>query len=51
MTSFAFALRSITRDLKAGELTVLLLAIVLAVSSMTAVGFFTDRVGRAVHRL
>jgi len=49
MTSFGFALRSLTRDLKAGELTVLLVAIVLAVTSMTAVGFFTDRVARAVQ--
>lgn len=49
MTSFSFAIRSIIRDLKAGELTVLLVAIVLAVTSMTAVGFFTDRVGRAVE--
>jgi len=49
MTSFDFALRSISRDLKAGELTVLLVAIVLAVTSMTAVGFFTDRVARAVE--
>ena len=49
MTSFDFALRSIVRDLKAGELTVLLVAIVLAVTAMTAVGFFTDRVARAVE--
>ncbi|MGI9309224.1 MAG: ABC transporter permease [Gammaproteobacteria bacterium] len=49
MTSFSFALRSLIRDLKAGELTVLLTAIIVAVSSMTAVGFFTDRVGRAVE--
>ncbi len=49
MTSFGFALRSISRDLKAGELTVLLIAIVLAVTAMTAVGFFTDRVARAVE--
>jgi putative ABC transport system permease protein len=49
MTSFGFALRSIRRDLRAGELTVLLVAIVLAVTSMTAVGFFTDRVARAVE--
>lgn len=49
MNSFTFALRSISRDLKAGELTVLLVAIVLAVTAMTAVGFFTDRVARAVE--
>jgi putative ABC transport system permease protein len=48
MNSFAFAVRSLMRDLRAGELTVLLVAIIVAVSAMTAVGFFTDRVGRAV---
>lgn len=48
MNSFAFALRALMRDLRAGELTVLLIAIIVAVSAMTAVGFFTDRVGRAV---
>lgn len=34
----------------AGELRVLALALVVAVASVTAVGFFTDRVGRAVER-
>jgi putative ABC transport system permease protein len=38
-----------SRDFKAGELTVLLMAVIVAVASMTAVGFFTDRVGRAVE--
>ncbi|MBT8423107.1 MAG: FtsX-like permease family protein, partial [Gammaproteobacteria bacterium] len=32
-----------------GELTVLLAAMIVAVTSMTAVGFFTDRVARAVQ--
>ena len=48
MKVIQFALRSLLRDFRAGELSVLLAAIVLAVASMTAVGFFTDRVGRAV---
>jgi putative ABC transport system permease protein len=48
MRTIAFALRSLSRDLRAGELTVLVAAIVLAVMAMTAVGFFTERVGRAV---
>ena len=48
MNSFSFAIRSLMRDLKAGELWVLLVAIVVAVAAMTAVGFFTDRVGRAI---
>jgi putative ABC transport system permease protein len=41
-------MRALVRDLRAGELTVLLLSIVVAVAAMTAVGFFTDRVGRAM---
>ncbi len=49
MNSLGFAWRSLTRDLRAGELTVLLVAMVVAVTSMTAVGFFTDRVARAVQ--
>ena len=48
MNSTAFAWRSLLRDLRAGELSVLLTAIIVAVSAMTAVGFFTDRVSRAV---
>ena len=48
MTYWQFALRSLFRDLRAGELTVLVLAMVVAVASMTAVDFFTDRVGRAI---
>ena len=49
MNSLRFAVRNILRDLRAGELSVLLVAIILAVTSMTAVGFFTDRVARAVE--
>lgn len=48
MKGFTFAIRSLVRDLRAGELSILLVAIVVAVSAMTAVGFFTDRVGRAI---
>jgi putative ABC transport system permease protein len=49
VSGFRFAIRSLLRDLKAGELSVLLIAMMLAVTSMTAVGFFTDRVARAVQ--
>ena len=49
MNSRGFAWRSLYRDLKAGELTILLFALIVAVTSMTAVGFFTDRVSRAVE--
>ena len=50
MKTLAFALRSLLRDLRAGELTVLVAAIVVAVTAITAVGFFTDRVGRAIRQ-
>ncbi len=49
MNGWSFAVKSLLRDLRAGELSVLLMAIVVAVSAMTAVGFFTDRVGRAIR--
>ena len=45
-----FAVRSLGRDLRSGELRVLALALLVAVASVTAVGFFTDRIGRAVER-
>jgi putative ABC transport system permease protein len=48
--TLAFALRSLGRDLRAGELTVLVAAIIVAVTAITAVGFFTDRVGRAIRQ-
>jgi putative ABC transport system permease protein len=44
------ALRNLLRDLKSGELAVLLLALLVAVASLTAVGFFTSRIGRAVEQ-
>ncbi|MBT8445346.1 MAG: ABC transporter permease, partial [Gammaproteobacteria bacterium] len=49
MSSWTFAIKSLLRDLRAGELSVLLTAIIVAVAAMTAVGFFTDRVGRAIQ--
>jgi len=45
-----FAARAFKRDVKAGELRVLALALIVAVASVTAVGFFTDRIGRAMER-
>ena len=50
MAALRFALRNLRRDLKSGELAVLLLALLVAVASLTAVGFFTDRIGRAVNQ-
>lgn len=50
MKQLRFALRAFFRDMKSGELRVLALALCIAVASVTAVGFFTDRIGRAMER-
>ena len=44
------AFRMMLRDLRAGELHLLGIAIVIAVASLTSVGFLADRVGRALDR-
>ncbi len=49
MKVLRFALRNLWRDLKSGELTVLLLALSVAVLSLTAVGFFTSRISQSVR--
>lgn len=42
--------RALWRDWRAGELTVLVLAIALAVAALTAVGFFADRLQAGLQR-
>src|SRR5580692_10502573 len=49
MQILRFALRNLWRDLKSGELSVLLLALMVAVLSLTAVGFFTSRISQGVR--
>ena len=49
MQVLRFALRNLWRDLKSGELSVLLLALCVAVLSLTAVGFFTNRISQGVR--
>src|ERR1700675_4592153 len=49
MQVLRFALRNLWGDLKSGELSVLLLALVVAVLSLTAVGFFTSRISQGVR--
>jgi putative ABC transport system permease protein len=50
MTALRLALRMLLRDARAGELTVLIAAIVLAVGSVGTVAFFADRVKTALTR-
>ena len=42
--------RQFARDLRAGELRLLMLAVTLAVAALTAVGFFTDRLNNGLSR-
>src|SRR5207237_121636 len=44
------AWRMLVRDARAGELSVLAAALVIACASVTSVGFFADRVGQALAR-
>lgn len=48
MTTLRLMLRMLWRDARAGELTVLGLALVVAVASLTSVSFLSDRVGLAL---
>jgi len=50
MNSYRLALRMLTRDWRAGELTVLIAALSLAVASVGTVAFFADRVKTALTR-
>jgi len=50
MKAVVFALRSFGREIRSGEVLVLLAAVGLAVAALTAVGFLTDRIGKAVAR-
>ena len=50
MSFFPFALRMLRRDARAGELRLLVAALVVAVAALTAVGFFADRVLQALER-
>ena len=50
MKAVLYAVRSFGRELRSGEVIVLLAAVALAVAALTAVGFLTDRIGRAVAR-
>lgn len=49
MNDFLISMRFLRRDWRSGELTVLFLALLIAVSSMTTVEFFADRVQGALQ--
>ena len=49
MNGFRLALRHLDREWRAGELTVLAVALVIAVASVTSVTFFTSRIHQALE--
>ncbi len=49
-TFIQLGLRSLWRDLRAGELRLLIVAVTLAVAALTAVGFFADRIKGGLQR-
>src|SRR5574338_1561950 len=50
MNFLRLAVRTLLRDLRAGELHLLGIALVIAVASLVSVGFLTDRVAQALER-
>jgi putative ABC transport system permease protein len=50
VSAILYALRTFGREIRSGELLVLLAAVALAVAALTSVGFLTDRISRAVAR-
>jgi len=49
MSAVRFAWLAIRREGRSGELAVLAYSIFIAVAALTTVGFFTDRIDRAIH--
>lgn len=49
MNLFLFSLRSLMRDWRSGELGIMVIALIIAVASLTTVGFFTDRIEQAME--
>ena len=50
VSAFSLALRQTRRDFRAGELRLLVVAVLLAVAALTAVGFFADRLSQGLNR-
>lgn len=49
-STLRLAWRQMLRDFKAGELRLLIVAVMLAVAALSAVGFFADRLNRGLER-
>ena len=49
-SAWALGWRTLWRDLRAGELRLLIVAVTLAVAALTAVGFFADRLKGGLAR-
>lgn len=49
MNRFSLALRFLKRDARSGELTLLVLALIIAVTSSTAISLFADRLQRTMN--
>lgn len=47
---WALGWRTLWRDLRAGELRLLMVAVLLAVAALTSVGFFADRLRGGLER-
>lgn len=50
ITFWQLAWKTLWRDLRAGQLRLLILAVTLAVAALTAVGFFADRLKGGMQR-
>jgi putative ABC transport system permease protein len=50
MRAWRFATRNFVRGLRAGRLTILMIALTVAVAAITSIGFFIDRVRASVER-
>ena len=50
LRSFQLGWRNLWRDLRSGELNLLIVSVVLAVAALTAVGFFSDRLQAGLWR-
>src|SRR3982751_1753741 len=49
-SAWRLGLRQLGRDFRAGELRLLVVAVMLAVAALTAVGFFADRINGGLAR-